>query len=138
MNDIDVWYSRLDIADIASRWQEKVTKEDRRRLEKNVDKARNKDSLRALEKLTETRDGKLRIASRPPLLVPIDKLAEREGRDPEEIAALIKGLLSEYSGNPRRSGSGSRRALPLRRRRPQGRRGRQRRHPRLDRAAARP
>ncbi len=98
MNDIDVWYSRLDIADIASRWQEKVTKEDRRRLEKNVDKARNKDSLRALEKLTETRDGKLRIASRPPLLVPIDELAEREGRDAKEITALIKGMLSEYRG----------------------------------------
>ncbi len=82
MNEIDVWYSRLSVADIAARWQEKVAKEDRRRLEKNLAKARNKDSLRALEKLTETVDGKLRIATRPPLLVPIEKLAVREGRDP--------------------------------------------------------
>ena len=49
MNEIDVWYARLDVSDIASRWQEKVTKEDRRRLGKSVAKARNKDSLRALE-----------------------------------------------------------------------------------------
>ena len=98
MSEIDVWYSRLDVADIATRWQEKVTKEDRRRLEKNLAKARNKDSLRALGKLTETRDGKLRIASRPPLLVPIDELAEREGRDAEEITTLVRGLLSEYRG----------------------------------------
>src|SRR5260221_8210502 len=54
MNEVDVWYSRLDVADIASRWQEKVTKEDRRRLAKAVAKARNKGSLRALERLTQS------------------------------------------------------------------------------------
>ncbi len=96
MNEIDVWYSRLSVADIAARWQSRVTKEDRRRLEKNLAKARNKDSLRALEKLTETVDGELRIASRPPLLVPIDQLAEREGRAPAEIGDMIKGLLGRY------------------------------------------
>lgn len=98
MSEIDVWYSRLDVAEIATRWGDKVTKTDRRRLQKNVAKARNKDSLRALEKLTETRKGELRIADRPPLLVPIGKLAEREGADPEAIAALMKHLLSEYQG----------------------------------------
>lgn len=36
-----------------------MSKEDRRRLEKNIAKARNKDSLRALEKLTESKDGEL-------------------------------------------------------------------------------
>jgi len=96
MNEIDVWYSRLAVADIAGRWQQKVTKEDRRRLEKNVAKARNKGSLRALEKLTETRDGELRIASRPPLLLPIGELAEREGQDVAEIAARMKHLVGEY------------------------------------------
>jgi len=96
MNEIDVWYSRLAVSDIANRWQQKVTKADRRRLEKNVAKARNKDSLRALEKLTESRDGELRIASRPPLLVPIAELAEREGQDVAEIAARMQHLVGEY------------------------------------------
>jgi uncharacterized protein (DUF2252 family) len=96
MTEIDVWYARLDVDDIAARWQDRVTKEDRRRLEKNVSKARNKGSLRALGKLTESHDGKLAIASRPPLLVPVDELAEREGRDPKEITVLIKGLLGDY------------------------------------------
>jgi uncharacterized protein (DUF2252 family) len=96
MNEIDVWYARLDVDDIAARWQDKVTKEDRRRLRKSVAKARNKGSLRALDKLTESHDGKLEIVSRPPLLVPVDELAEREGRDPEEITVLIKGLLGDY------------------------------------------
>lgn len=96
MNEIDVWYARLDTTEIVKSWAKKVTKADRRRAKRNVAKARNKDSLRALEKLTETRDGKLRIASRPPLLVPIEELAEREGQDAEQITTVIKGLLSEY------------------------------------------
>jgi uncharacterized protein (DUF2252 family) len=98
MKEIDVWYSRLAVADIAGRWQQKATKEDRRRLEKNIAKAHSKDSLRALEKLTETRDGELRIASRPPLLVPIGELAEREGGDVGQIAARMKSLVDEYRG----------------------------------------
>lgn len=96
MNEIDVWYARLDVADIAARFEDKVTKEDRRRLEKIVAKARNKDSLRALEKLTVKDGGGLRIASRPPLLVPIAELAEREGQDPDALGLVIRGLLDEY------------------------------------------
>jgi len=96
MKEADVWYSRLAVTDIVNRWQQKVTKGDRRRLEKNVAKARNKDSLRALEKLTESHAGELRIASRPPLLVPIAELAEREGQDVAEITARMQRLLDEY------------------------------------------
>ncbi len=96
MNEIDVWYARLDVGELEKEWLEKVTKADRRRLARNLAKARNKGSLRALEKLTETRDGELRIASRPPLLVPIGELAEREGLDPEAVAAMMRRLLGEY------------------------------------------
>jgi uncharacterized protein (DUF2252 family) len=96
MGDLEVWYARLDVDAAAARWQREAKKADRLRLEKNLDKARNKGSLRALKKLTETVDGHVRIADRPPLLVPIDKLAEREGREPAEIRGLIEGLLGTY------------------------------------------
>jgi uncharacterized protein (DUF2252 family) len=96
MGELDIWYARLDVEGVASQWQQDAKKSARRRLEKNLDKARNKGSLRALEKLTETVDGQIRIADRPPLLVPIDKLAKREGRDPAEIRALIEELLGTY------------------------------------------
>jgi uncharacterized protein (DUF2252 family) len=96
MGELDVWYARLDVDEAVSQWRQDAKKADRRRLEKNLDKARNKDSLRALAKLTETVDGHVRIADRPPLLVPIDRLAEREGRDPAEIRGLIEGLLGTY------------------------------------------
>ncbi len=94
--ELDVWYARLDVAETIARWQSKITKAELRRVEKNVAKARNKGSLRALAKLTEVRDEELRIVSRPPLLVPIDELAGREGLDPATVKERLADLLGEY------------------------------------------
>ncbi|HVV91373.1 MAG TPA: DUF2252 domain-containing protein, partial [Solirubrobacterales bacterium] len=94
MGELELWYSRLDVADIAARAQGRVTREDRRRLEKNLAKARNKDSLRALAKLTEETDEGLRIANRPPVLVPVSKLAG--DLDPDQLLALMDELLARY------------------------------------------
>jgi uncharacterized protein (DUF2252 family) len=96
MRDIDIWYSRLDVDRIFQRWRSYVTKADRKRFNKNVAKARQKDSLRALARLTERRNGDLRIASRPPVLQPIEDFAE--GQDSAEISARLKGLLAQYRG----------------------------------------
>jgi uncharacterized protein (DUF2252 family) len=96
MKELDVWYARLDVEEFQRRWGSQIGGAARRRLDKNLAKARNKGSLRALEKLTERRDGELRIASRPPLLVPIGELAVREGADPELIEAMMRSLLGQY------------------------------------------
>ena len=53
-------------------------------MEKNLAKTRAKDSLRAFDKLTTVVDGEPRIVSDPPLIVPIDDLAD--GRDIEAFA----------------------------------------------------
>ena len=55
---------RLDMEEFGQKWSSRVSKEARRRADKNMEKARNKGSLRALAKLTERRDGEVRIASR--------------------------------------------------------------------------
>jgi uncharacterized protein (DUF2252 family) len=96
MKEIDVWYARLDMQEFGEKWGSRISKAARRRADKNLAKARGKDSLRALAKLTERRDGKVRIASRPPLLVPIGELAEREGMEPKAVDAMIHGLLRQY------------------------------------------
>jgi uncharacterized protein (DUF2252 family) len=96
MKELDVWYARLDVEEFQRRWGSQIDKAARRRLDKNLEKARNKDSLRALEKLTERRDGELRIASRPPLLVPIGELAVREGADPAVVEGMMRGLFGQY------------------------------------------
>jgi Uncharacterized protein conserved in bacteria (DUF2252) len=57
--------------------------------ERNIAKAREKDSLRASDRLTEIRDGRPRIISDPPLIVPVEELAS-----PEESAELDVALHS--------------------------------------------
>src|SRR4029077_1750287 len=50
MRNLDLWYSRLEIADIFDRFTSQLTPEQLARAEKNVAKARAKDSMRALTK----------------------------------------------------------------------------------------
>jgi len=94
MGELQVWYSRLEVAEIEKRLRGQVTKADRKRFEKGVAKARNKGSLRALGRLSEIRDGKLRIARRPPVLVPIEDAFGDV--DPGEVAGAVEGALAEY------------------------------------------
>ncbi|HEV2790426.1 MAG TPA: DUF2252 family protein, partial [Solirubrobacterales bacterium] len=89
MRRMEVWYSRLDVAEISRSLEGEASDADRRRLAKNVAKAQGRDSLRALSKLTEVRDGQVRIAARPPLLVPIEELARSEEVDPDELSSML-------------------------------------------------
>ncbi|MBK8294771.1 MAG: DUF2252 domain-containing protein [Solirubrobacterales bacterium] len=94
MSEAEVWFSRLDVSQIADQLESQVTKADRKRFKKNLAKAGNKTSLRALDRLTEVRDGELRIASRPPVLVPIEELAGR--RSEKTVNAAFEKMLGEY------------------------------------------
>ena len=105
MRTMELWYTRLDIEDIAARWASQGKGKERKRFEHNVAKARAKDSLRALGKLTRMVDGEPRIVSDPPLIVPIEDTvapAEREGTE-----AFMHGIIRSY----RRTLSGDRRSL---------------------------
>lgn len=92
--NLEVWYQRLVVDDLIERYGEKLDARARERVKRNRAKAGNKDSLRALAKLTERRDGRLRIRSQPPLLVPVEELAGE--RSPEEIQASIESMLAAY------------------------------------------
>ena len=75
MSNLDLWYSRIDVDEIAALAAQQGTGKQLKRFERNVAKARSKDSLRAFAKLTEIVDGEPRIASDPPLIVPIEEVA---------------------------------------------------------------
>ena len=68
------------------------TKKQLKRAEKNIAKARSKDSLRAFGKLTEAVDGELRIRNDPPVIVPIHELfdAEQHRALDEALQTLIR------------------------------------------------
>jgi uncharacterized protein (DUF2252 family) len=90
MRAIDVWYSRLDEDAVSSR----VGGSRRKDLNKAAAKARRKDSLRALERLTYDTDGEPRIVSDPPLIVPLDEIPGLE--DPDAVRAGLEASLRNY------------------------------------------
>ncbi|HSS42808.1 MAG TPA: DUF2252 domain-containing protein [Solirubrobacterales bacterium] len=75
MRELEVWYSRIDVEPALESVRSQADKRRIRRVERNLDKARAKDSIRAYGKLTEEVDGRVRILSDPPLIVPIEELA---------------------------------------------------------------
>ena len=76
MRNLELWYSRIDAQGIVDRASGRFTQEEIRRFEKAVSKAEGKDNLKAFAKLTERADGDIRIASDPPLIVPVRDLPE--------------------------------------------------------------
>jgi uncharacterized protein (DUF2252 family) len=92
MRDIDVWYARIEVDEVARELQREVSAEEQKRFEKSLAKTRTKDSLRAFAKLTELVDGQPRIVSDPPLIVPLAELVptteEQQAR--EAFQTLIR------------------------------------------------
>ena len=91
---LELWSARVDADAVLDRWRRRATRAELARFERNVAKARGKDSLRAFAKLTETVDGGVRIVSDPPLLVPVEETAV--GGTAPEVAAGMSGLLTAY------------------------------------------
>ena len=105
MRNLDIWYARVDVEEVIRDFSSRATAEQRKRLDKNVEKTRTKDSLKAFAKLTEEIDGEPRIVSDPPLLVPIGELAG-PGKA-ADVAEQFRNLIRRY----RRTLSGDRRRL---------------------------
>ena len=105
MKNLDLWYSRIDVDEIAQAAAELGSRKERTRFERNIAKARSKDSMKAFAKLTTIVDGEPRIAADPPLIVPIEDIAS--GSDRTEIEAFVHGAIRSY----RRTLSSDRRRL---------------------------
>jgi hypothetical protein len=71
LRTLEVWYARHDVDELLAGYRHEASASDVRRVNGNIAKARAKDSLRALSKLTEVADGTRRFIHDPPLLVPL-------------------------------------------------------------------
>jgi uncharacterized protein (DUF2252 family) len=95
MDDLDVWYSRLDARSIAA----ELRAAHDRKLEKTfrgaAAEAQTKDRMRALAKLTEEVDGEPRFVSDPPLIVPLRELVG-DGDDPVELESQLRAAFRRY------------------------------------------
>ncbi|HXY93188.1 MAG TPA: DUF2252 domain-containing protein [Acidimicrobiia bacterium] len=94
MSNLDVWYTRLDVAEAMQRWSGQLSAKDRARVERNIAKGAGKDSLRAFDRLTMQVDGQVQIVNDPPLVVRVDDLAL--GVDPAEVKQWIHERFREY------------------------------------------
>jgi uncharacterized protein (DUF2252 family) len=102
--NLAVWYARIDAETIGAELAVDADAKTRKQAGKLATKARTRDSLDELSKLTHTVAGEIRIISRPPLLVPVDELV---GSERESTLAMLHGVLQTY----RRSLQANRRVL---------------------------
>ena len=128
---LDVWYARLDMDEVEQLIGDQIKGRQGKRFEKNVAKARAKDSMKAFNKLVREVDGRPRLVSDPPLVVPVHELFA--GAEYRQLETGLRTVLKSY----RRSLQGDHRhlleGLRVRGSRPQGRGSGQRRHPGVDR-----
>ena len=101
MSTLDVWYSHIDVARLLADLEATATttgsKADKRMLSRTsriVTKARTRDSLQALDKLTTLVDGERRIVSDPPLVVPVTELLPQI--ESQAISETFHRLLRGY------------------------------------------
>jgi uncharacterized protein (DUF2252 family) len=95
MKRLEVWYSHLDIENVLQEFGSQFKPKLLKRADKQLAKARTKDSMTAFSKLTEVVDGKARIVDQSPLIVPIEQLASAgDGR--EHIFDQLHELMRRY------------------------------------------
>jgi uncharacterized protein (DUF2252 family) len=95
MTNLDVWYAHADITQLRAQFDSQLRARQRKYLDKGLAKARTRDSMQELAKLTRVAGGRPRIVSDPPLLVPVDELIPAE-RDRASVEEELKGLIAKY------------------------------------------
>jgi len=116
MRTMDVWYARLDESQLMgavrsaaaeagkagrgkkgkSHKEAKVAKRGANVAEKTRLKAHTRDSLQALSKLGEVVDGRYRIISQPPIVIPERELCGMYGMSAEETARGVRDQFRSY------------------------------------------
>jgi uncharacterized protein (DUF2252 family) len=124
MRTMEVWYAHLDEDELKSailslsahdqsnvekdakkkpKGARKVSKEEaklaeraQRRAVKTAEKAHTRDSLQALSKLGELVDGRYRIVSQPPVVIPVRDLASAFGLSADEVMPVIHDQFRAY------------------------------------------
>jgi uncharacterized protein (DUF2252 family) len=108
MGTMDIWYAHLDedqllkavqsAAAKASKTKKgaKAAKRARKTAEKAVAKAHTRDSLQALSKLGEVVDGRYRIVSQPPIVVPMRELEATYGLSADQMERVLRDQFRAY------------------------------------------
>jgi uncharacterized protein (DUF2252 family) len=93
---LDVWYTQVSADQILDVLEADGKTKKAKHTSKKVDKARGKDSMHVLGKLTEKVDGQYRIKSDPPFVVPLRHMAAELGVDTDDVKQLVENVIAEY------------------------------------------
>jgi uncharacterized protein (DUF2252 family) len=99
MSTLEVWYAGGDVEGLLKQTRKeaaagRLSKQELRAAEDTVEKAYARDSVRVFAKRTDTVDGQIRIVAEPPLIVPVEDLAE-PGTPWEDANDLITELIRD-------------------------------------------
>jgi uncharacterized protein (DUF2252 family) len=93
--NLGVWYTQVDIDEFRTRFDSLLRERQRKELDKGLAKARTRDSMQELTKLTRIEDGQPRIVPDPPVIVPLrDLLGELAGA--VNIEKELRTLIGQY------------------------------------------
>ena len=95
MTNLDVWYAHTDVDQLRAQLDSQLKQRQRKMVDKGLAKARTRDSMQEVAKLTHLVDGRPRIIADPPLLVPITDLLPKE-HDLAAFQAQLKDLIAKY------------------------------------------
>lgn len=93
--NLTVWYSHLDVEELLPQIGKRFDTARQDRMQTFVDKARTRDSLQALGKLTTVVAGRPQIVSQPPLVVPIEVLSGKAAA--AQVHARFQQLVHSYA-----------------------------------------
>ncbi|HEY5978489.1 MAG TPA: DUF2252 domain-containing protein [Microlunatus sp.] len=120
MGTLDIWYAKMSEADVRAsienvrrNMEEKEAKRSRQtklgksatvkkevvqieRSEQVLRKARSRTNLQALSKLTEVVDGRQRIISQPPVLIPLRELEHSAEFDAFDLQDVVRQIFGRY------------------------------------------
>ena len=93
--DLAVWYARAETETLREQFGSQLAAQEQRQADWAVAKAKTRDSLQALAKLTRQVDGKPRIVADPPLVVPLSDLVP-DSTDQATLEAELRRLIGGY------------------------------------------
>ena len=91
---LQVWYAHLDIEPVLAQFRAQMNAKRYKAAEKLLAKAHTQDSMKAVGKLTTVVDGRRRIISDPPMIVPIEEVFA--GVQADAIYQLLHAVLGKY------------------------------------------
>lgn len=94
-SNLDVWYASADVDEVLRRLRNRLSARQRQNLTKGAAKARTRDSMQALAKLTRVVDGKPQIVADPPLVIPLTSLLPAD-IDQSGLEGALSRLVDGY------------------------------------------